>query len=234
MTSLGGCTLLDAYVPILIAFTLAILSLTALPMVLASYRERGVLRRLQTTPIGPARVLGAQLAANLTVAAATVVLVLAVARLGYQVSLPRQLAGFVLAALQGRTLLAVLVLCAADAAWMLWMFTLHPAWRVRPRPMAVFFTGQVLIMFALVIKDPWFGFFTPAGYFYAACLLRWPWQLAGVASVAVVAATAQSAAVNKGTPLGVLVYVAVIAVNAVPLCGAFSGPAHISPKTLMG
>ena len=121
----------------------------------------------------------------------------------------------------GRTLLAVLVLCAADAAWMLWMFTLHPAWRVRPRPMAVFFTGQVLIMFALVIKDPWFGFFTPAGYFYAACLLRWPWQLAGVASVAVVAATAQSAAVNKGTPLGVLVYVAVIAVNAVPLCGAF-------------
>ena len=31
--------------------------------------------------------------------------------------------------------------CAAlAAAWMLWMFTLHPAWRVRPRVMAVFFT----------------------------------------------------------------------------------------------
>ena len=27
------------------------------------------------------------------------------------------------------------------AAWMLWMFTLHPAWRERPRPMAVFFAG---------------------------------------------------------------------------------------------
>jgi signal transduction histidine kinase len=121
----------------------------------------------------------------------------------------------------GRTLLAVLVLCAADAAWMLWMFTLHPAWRVRPRPMAVFFTVQVLIMFALVITDPWFGFFTPAGYFYAACVLCWPWQLAGVASVAVVAATAQSAAVNRDTPMGVLVYVAIIAVNAVPLCGLF-------------
>ena len=121
----------------------------------------------------------------------------------------------------GRTLLAVLVLCAAAAAWMLWMFTLHPAWRVRPRPMAVFFTVQVLIMFALVIVDPWFGFFTPAGYFYAAVVLRWPWQLAGVASVAVVAATAQSAGVNRDSPLGVLVYVAIIAVNAVPLCGLY-------------
>ena len=109
-----GVSVLDAYVPILIAFTLAILSLTALPMVLASYRERGVLRRLQTTPIGPARVLGAQLVANLTVAAASVVLILAVARLGYHVSLPRQLAGFVLAALlTAAALMAVGLLIAA-------------------------------------------------------------------------------------------------------------------------
>jgi ABC-2 type transport system permease protein len=116
MASLGGDTLLDTYVPILVAFSLAILSLTALPMVLASYRERGVLRRLRTTPIGPARVLGAQLAANLTVAAASVVLVLAVARLGYRVSMPRQLAGFVLAVLlTAAALMAVGLLIAAIA-----------------------------------------------------------------------------------------------------------------------
>ena len=48
-----------------------------------------------------------------------------------------------------------------------WMFTLHPAWRVRPRPMAVFFTVLVVIMAVLVIRDPWFGFLTPAGYTYA-------------------------------------------------------------------
>ena len=121
----------------------------------------------------------------------------------------------------GRRLLAVWLLCAAAAAWMLGMFTLHPAWRVRPRPMALFFTVQVLIMFALVAADPWFGFFAPAGYFYAAALLRWPWQLAGVASVAVVAGTAQSAAVNRDTPVGVVIYVAIVAINVVPLCGAF-------------
>ena len=63
------------------------------------------------------------------------------------------------------------------AAWMLWMFTLHPAWRERPRLMAVFFAGLIVIMAVLVIRDPWFGFFTPAGYLYAFAVLRWPWRL---------------------------------------------------------
>ena len=81
-----------------------------------------------------------------------------------------------------------LTLCGLAAAWIAWMFTLHPAWRVRPRPMAVFFVVFVVIMAILVIRDPWFGFLTPAGYFYAFAVLRWPWRLAGVAAVAVVAA----------------------------------------------
>ena len=67
----------------------------------------------------------------------------------------------------GPSLLIDLALCGLAAAWMLWMFTLHPAWRVRPRPMAVFFTVLVVIMAALVSRDPWFGFFVPAGYTYA-------------------------------------------------------------------
>ena len=58
-----------------------------------------MLRRLQTTPIGPVRVLAAQLAADLTVAVVMVVLILAVARIGFAVPLPRQAGGFILAAL---------------------------------------------------------------------------------------------------------------------------------------
>jgi ABC-2 type transport system permease protein len=112
----GGFTELDAYVPILVAFSLAILSLSALPMVLAGYRERGVLRRLRTTPMGPVRVLTAQLAVSLAVVAVTVVLILTVARLGYGVFLPRQLAGFVIAALlAAAALLAVGLFIAAVA-----------------------------------------------------------------------------------------------------------------------
>ncbi len=112
-----------------------------------------------------------------------------------------------------------LALCALTALWMLWMFTLHPAWRVRPRPMTVFFIGFAAILLVLVVRDPWFGFLTPAGYFYAFSVLRWPWRLAGVASIAFVAATAQASPIDKSTVGGVLAYLAIIAVNAVPLCG---------------
>ena len=95
---LGGISYLDAYVPILIALVLAMLAINALPAVLASYREKGILRRLATTPVGPARMLGAQLTVQATVTAVTVVLILAVARIGYGVPLPGQPAGFLLAA----------------------------------------------------------------------------------------------------------------------------------------
>ncbi len=89
---------------------------------------------------------------------------------------------------------------------------------VRPRPMAVFFTVFAVIMAALVIRDPWFGFLTPAGYLYAFAVLPWPWRLPGVAAVAVVAATAQTAGVDRASPFGILVYAAAISVNVVPLC----------------
>jgi ABC-2 type transport system permease protein len=47
---LGGLTLFDLYVPILVAFSVAMLALLGLPMPLVSYRELGVLRRLSTSP----------------------------------------------------------------------------------------------------------------------------------------------------------------------------------------
>ena len=119
----------------------------------------------------------------------------------------------------GGSLRIDLGLCALEAVWMLWMFTLHPAWRVRPRVMAVFFTVFVAIMAILVIRDPWFGFLTPAGYFYAFGVLRWPGRLAGVAAVAVTAGTAQAYGVDKATALGIVIYLAVVAVNVLPLCG---------------
>jgi ABC-2 type transport system permease protein len=112
----GGLTLLQVYVPILVAYSLAVLSLTALSMMLADYREKGVLRRLRTTPAGPVRVLAAQVVVNLGVAAVAVALILGVARIGYGVFLPRQLAGFVLAALlTAAALMSVGLLVAAVA-----------------------------------------------------------------------------------------------------------------------
>lgn len=94
--SLDGYTLLDVYVPILSAFVLATLAFNVVPAVLVAYREKGVLRRLRTTPVGPFRVLAAQLLVNLATAAVSLVAVLLVARLAFGVALPRQVGGWLL------------------------------------------------------------------------------------------------------------------------------------------
>jgi ABC-2 type transport system permease protein len=113
----GGLTLLDVYVPILVAYSLAVICVSALAMTLADYRERGVLRRLKTTPAGPVRVLAAQVAVDLCVAVVAVAMILAVARVGYGVFLPRQLGAFALAALAtAAELIALGMLIAAVAS----------------------------------------------------------------------------------------------------------------------
>src|SRR3954469_18372820 len=94
---LGGLTLVQTYVPVLIAFTFTILGVSALPTALATYRERGVLKRLATTPVRPSRLLGAQLTTSAAMAAATAVLILLVARLAFGVPLPRAALAFLLA-----------------------------------------------------------------------------------------------------------------------------------------
>ena len=58
---LGGAGAIDVLVPGYIALVIATLGLMQLPDVLAAYRERGVLRRLEATPVRPGTVLVAQL-----------------------------------------------------------------------------------------------------------------------------------------------------------------------------
>ncbi|MFG6192600.1 sensor histidine kinase [Nonomuraea sp. JJY05] len=118
----------------------------------------------------------------------------------------------------GASLIVDLVLCALMAAWMLGVFTLRPAWRERPPVMAVFFAVLILLTAILVVRNPWFGFFTPAGYVYAFRLLPWPWQPVGVGAVAVVAGTAQAYGVDRTTAVGVVTYGAVVAANVLPMC----------------
>lgn len=95
--ALGGVRFMVAYTPVLMMFTLAILALSALPAALASYRDKGYLRRLSTTPVGASRLLGAQIIINFALSAASVILITVVARVAFSVPLPRQLAGFALA-----------------------------------------------------------------------------------------------------------------------------------------
>ncbi len=57
----GGKGWLDWAVPGFIALVIAISAVMSLPMAMATYRERGILRRYRATPVSPAAVLGAQL-----------------------------------------------------------------------------------------------------------------------------------------------------------------------------
>ena len=94
---LGGLRVIDLYVGIAVALTLAQLGLQYVSAVLALYREKGILRRLATTPVSPIVLLGAQLAASLLVAIVSGALVIAVGRIVFDVPLADNFAGFVLA-----------------------------------------------------------------------------------------------------------------------------------------
>lgn len=113
---LDGLSLVGAYVPILLGFTMATLAISALPSVLATYREKGILRRLRATPVSPSRLLAAHLVLSLAVMVASAVLVLAVARLAFDVGLPDQPVGFLLAyALTAAAMLGLGLVIAAAA-----------------------------------------------------------------------------------------------------------------------
>jgi ABC-2 type transport system permease protein len=94
---LGGGRVIDLYVGIAVLLSLASLALQFSPSVLATYREKGILRRLATTPVPPAKLLGAQLVTSIVTAIASSCLVLAVGRIFFDVPLADQFTGFVLA-----------------------------------------------------------------------------------------------------------------------------------------
>jgi ABC-2 type transport system permease protein len=94
---LAGLTYFNVYFPIVIALSVAILALLSLPIHLADYRDKGVLRRLSTTPLPPSWMLAAQLVVNLALTALALGVVVVVGTAAYALGAPKQLGGFVLA-----------------------------------------------------------------------------------------------------------------------------------------
>ena len=88
--ALGGLRFIDVFVPSLVVITVGTLGIQTLPIRLATYREKGVLRRLSTTPVHPLRLLAAQLAIYMAAAIVALVLLVIVANVAYGVPLPRQ------------------------------------------------------------------------------------------------------------------------------------------------
>ncbi|MGW0085790.1 ABC transporter permease [Streptomyces sp. NPDC003393] len=97
--ALGGLRPVDAYTPIAVLIALIMSGVQSLPQALTGHRERGILRRMRLTPVRPTALLSAQMVVQGTVALASALLALAVGRLAFDVRLPEQQAGYLLALL---------------------------------------------------------------------------------------------------------------------------------------
>ncbi|MGW0424011.1 ABC transporter permease [Streptomyces sp. NPDC003015] len=107
---LGGLRTIDVYVPVAVLLGLIVGGLQSMPQTLTGYRERGILRRMATTPVRPSALLTAQMTVYGGAALASALLALLVGRFAFAVRLPVQLAGYLLA-----LVLAVLVALALGA-----------------------------------------------------------------------------------------------------------------------
>ncbi|MEU6409678.1 ABC transporter permease [Microbispora sp. NPDC046933] len=115
--SLGGQRFVDApFTAMMVLLSIVTLGLSVLPGSLVIYRERGVLRRLSTTPVRPGALLAAQLLINVVVSVVATTLTLVLGHLILGVPLPGSpwafAAVFVLGTL---TMLAIGLLLAAVA-----------------------------------------------------------------------------------------------------------------------
>ncbi len=157
---LGGLRFIEVFVPSLVVITLGTLGIQTLPIRLATYRERGILRRLSTTPAHPLRLLVAQLAVYLVTAVVALLLLIVVARVAFDVPLPRDPLAYLATFTLGMSSLFVVGLLLAAVA---------PSARVAtaiaiPLFFAVMFLGGVYIPRA-ALGDALMriGEFTPPG-----------------------------------------------------------------------
>ena len=112
----GGLRFIVVYTPVLMTFTLTLLSMSAMPATLASYRDKGYLKRLSTTPVGAWRLLAAQLVLVIGLSSVLVTLIVLVSHFAYNVPLPSEFGGFVLAIILTMTAMAALGMLIASVA----------------------------------------------------------------------------------------------------------------------
>ncbi|MEV7233417.1 ABC transporter permease [Streptomyces sp. NPDC051020] len=112
--ALGGRRVIDLYVPVSVLLAMIMAGIGAMPPVLTGYRERGILRRMSTTPVRPSALLTSQIALHGAAALGSTAVVMAVGRIAFGVALPGQPFGYVLALLLSTASVLVLgaLLCA--------------------------------------------------------------------------------------------------------------------------
>ncbi len=168
-----GVGAMDYYMGAYVGLVVAALGLITLPTHIATYRERGVLRRFDASTIARRTVIGAQTIVTIALAAIGAVLVVGVGILAYHPAMPKSwslvILGFVIAAVTFAMLgsLLGLVVPTARAAQgvgiMLWFVMLilggaGPPPEVLPDAMGFVGTLTPLKHAVVMIQDGWLGF----------------------------------------------------------------------------
>ena len=164
---------MDFYVPAYVGMVLASIGLIGLPVHLASYRERGVLRRFRASGLPAGAVLGSQLVKSAVIAVLGAALVVVSARISYSTTMPDDLAGVLVAfvvsllAFVAIGLLLGALMPTARAAQglgvLLWFVMLIVAGAGPPRERlsdGMRTLGDVTPLARVVraLQDPWLGF----------------------------------------------------------------------------
>jgi ABC-2 type transport system permease protein len=128
----GGRNAIEAAIPSLTAVVISMAGMMSTTMTLAAYREKGILRRLQTTPVHPLVVLGAQVIVVFVMTFLGMLLLVATGKLVYDVTIAGNpwsiLGGFVLGSLSffGIGFLLAGSLPTVRSAWAVSMVLLYP------------------------------------------------------------------------------------------------------------
>jgi ABC-2 type transport system permease protein len=186
----GDQRFIDSYVSTLVVIALAFLGLNKLPATVATYREKGVLRRFSTTPVHPARLLVAQVLVNVVAGVLSIALLMVVSRAVFDIDLPHHPLGFVLTFLLGMLSLSAVGLLVAA-----WAPNARSAggWATAVFMLVMFFGGAYLPRFLLPDFLTVVGEYLPPGV--GALQQSWlgvapdPVQLGVLALVALVAGT---------------------------------------------
>jgi ABC-2 type transport system permease protein len=128
----GGRGTIDAAIPSLTAVIIGITGLMSTTMTMATYREKGILRRLGTTPVSPLIVLAAQVVVVFVMTSLGMLLLIAAGKLVYHVRFDgnafSMLGGFVLSSLSffGIGFILAGTLPTVRTAWVVAMVLLYP------------------------------------------------------------------------------------------------------------
>jgi ABC-2 type transport system permease protein len=168
-----GVTPATYYTAASVSVIVAALGLMTLPIALAGYRERGILRRFHASSLSALTLAGSELTVALgTFVAGTLVMAI-VARLAYHAMLPQELFGVIVALLAGTAafgaigLLLASVIRTSRSAQGIGLMLFFALWLISgtapPRavlPAGLRDVGGLLPLSHLVtaIQNPWFGF----------------------------------------------------------------------------